>query len=337
MSSVCAFLTMLERDAAEANGNVRRMLSVCSEFERIAKVVLDKAERDMRGRGKRKATERGESRRDKASNGNGSGDGVTQSLDDGKTLEQIQVETQAAYRRPVQTPSLIASSGSGTGASPASWGNSPPNQGQGQGHGQEVGHGSIGFQQRQQALLPETSAGHWSTAPPNFPQHVVANGGTPGSGSFSQGQPMEYQHHGSGSVSSRGGTGSAQQTPPQPHQQPPNNFSQSMGDSFPASTGFTSSSMSGMDPMTAGLDLSMSGAFGASPEMVNGGGVGGSFQQPFVPQDLWQMPMTLEWDWAEGLGLGGFTPGPIFDMGYPSLGDGGPDGSGDAGMAGHQG
>ena len=24
----------------------------------------------------------------------------------------------------------------------------------------------------------------------------------------------------------------------------------------------------------------------------------GAFQEPFVPQDLWQMPMTLEWDWA---------------------------------------
>ncbi|KFY20785.1 hypothetical protein V493_07622, partial [Pseudogymnoascus sp. VKM F-4281 (FW-2241)] len=24
-----------------------------------------------------------------------------------------------------------------------------------------------------------------------------------------------------------------------------------------------------------------------------------SFQQPFVPPDLWQMPMTLEWDWAD--------------------------------------
>ena len=30
----------------------------------------------------------------------------------------------------------------------------------------------------------------------------------------------------------------------------------------------------------------------------------GSFQEPFVPQDLWQMPMTLEWDWASpGSGL----------------------------------
>ena len=24
----------------------------------------------------------------------------------------------------------------------------------------------------------------------------------------------------------------------------------------------------------------------------------GSFQQPFVPQDLWSMPMTFEWDWG---------------------------------------
>lgn len=31
---------------------------------------------------------------------------------------------------------------------------------------------------------------------------------------------------------------------------------------------------------------------GASPGMA-------PFQQPFVPQDLWQMPMTIEWDWAD--------------------------------------
>jgi hypothetical protein len=35
----------------------------------------------------------------------------------------------------------------------------------------------------------------------------------------------------------------------------------------------------------------------------------GSFQQPFVPQDLWQMPMTFEWDWADfgQAGYGDFT------------------------------
>lgn len=42
----------------------------------------------------------------------------------------------------------------------------------------------------------------------------------------------------------------------------------------------------------------------------------GSFQQPFVPQDLWQMPMTLEWDWADmGGGMNGFPA--AFDGGQP--------------------
>ena len=36
----------------------------------------------------------------------------------------------------------------------------------------------------------------------------------------------------------------------------------------------------------------------------------GSFQQPFVPQDLWQMPMTLEWDMAQLGDVHGF---PAFD------------------------
>ena len=36
----------------------------------------------------------------------------------------------------------------------------------------------------------------------------------------------------------------------------------------------------------------------------------GSFQQPFVPQDLWQMPMTLEWDMAQ---LGDVNGLPAFD------------------------
>ena len=38
----------------------------------------------------------------------------------------------------------------------------------------------------------------------------------------------------------------------------------------------------------------------------------GSFQQPFVPQDLWQMPMTLEWDMAQLGDVNGF---PAFDPG----------------------
>jgi hypothetical protein len=41
------------------------------------------------------------------------------------------------------------------------------------------------------------------------------------------------------------------------------------------------------------------------------------FQQPFVPQDLWQMPMTLEWDWANmsGGAYPGFENGLVADTG----------------------
>jgi hypothetical protein len=41
------------------------------------------------------------------------------------------------------------------------------------------------------------------------------------------------------------------------------------------------------------------------------------FQQPFVPQDLWQMPMTLEWDWANmsGGAYPGFENGLVTDTG----------------------
>ena len=41
----------------------------------------------------------------------------------------------------------------------------------------------------------------------------------------------------------------------------------------------------------------------SSNQQIPGSGAsplnGSSFQQPFLPQDLWQMPMTFEWDWAD--------------------------------------
>jgi hypothetical protein len=37
----------------------------------------------------------------------------------------------------------------------------------------------------------------------------------------------------------------------------------------------------------------------------------GQFDQTFnnVPQDLWKMPMTLEWDWADMTGYNGYEDG----------------------------
>lgn len=50
MKLVVNFLNMLD----ENNGSVKRMLSVCAEFERIANVVLDKADKEHASRRKRK-------------------------------------------------------------------------------------------------------------------------------------------------------------------------------------------------------------------------------------------------------------------------------------------
>ena len=283
MSSVVSFLTMLERDAAESNGNVRRMLSVCSEFERIAKVVLDKAEHELKGRGKRKQAER-EKEKDRRD-----GNSISTALDEGKTIEMIQVETQAAYRRPIQTPSLRRSMESSQQNSPASWSNSPAG-----GTGPEYktpGSGSeSGFQvpqKPQQQNQQQATSGQWNP-PPNFD----APNGNSMAMSFAQ-QQQDF-------------TGNTQ-SPPQP---PP--FSQpGMPTDFnPATTDFS--------PPDPSLSMDMSNGFSGNPADMMGAG---SFQQPFVPQDLWQMPMTLEWDWAEGLGLGSFTPGPLFDAGYGLDGD----------------
>ncbi|KAF2275811.1 uncharacterized protein EI97DRAFT_442809 [Westerdykella ornata] len=52
MNLVVNFLSMLSGD--ERNGSVKRMLSVCAEFERIAKVVLDKADQEHASRRKRR-------------------------------------------------------------------------------------------------------------------------------------------------------------------------------------------------------------------------------------------------------------------------------------------
>ncbi|KAF4594985.1 fungal specific transcription factor [Ophiocordyceps camponoti-floridani] len=55
MNLVVNFLSMLGQEAEQ--GGVHRMLGVCSEFVRIAKVVIDKAEREQSARRKRKNNE----------------------------------------------------------------------------------------------------------------------------------------------------------------------------------------------------------------------------------------------------------------------------------------
>ena len=55
----------------------------------------------------------------------------------------------------------------------------------------------------------------------------------------------------------------------------------------------------------------------------------GSFQQPFVPQDLWSMPMTFEWDWGAMDGANGVPNAGFEGAGQqqqPEQGDGGMNG-----------
>lgn len=66
---------------------------------------------------------------------------------------------------------------------------------------------------------------------------------------------------------------------------------------------------------TNNLDFSPGSASNDMPPLG-----GNFFNQPFVPQDLWQMPMTLEWDWAGMTDYGGGSGG-MEEMG-PSVGGG---------------
>lgn len=52
MNIVVTFLSMLGQEAEQ--GGVHRMLGICAEFERIAKAIIDKAEKEQSSRRKRK-------------------------------------------------------------------------------------------------------------------------------------------------------------------------------------------------------------------------------------------------------------------------------------------
>ncbi len=180
MNQVVNFLSMLSSD--EENGGVRRMLGVCSEFERIAKVVLDKADKESHSRRKRKNTDEKE---------------------------------QPKARQP-----------------------------------------SI---QQQGVALPTPG-----------PAPIPANLFTP---------PFN-----SGGIS--------------PTFNSPQN-------GFPPATNGDLSMMADYSPGDFASMLTPNGIaqpFSDMPQFSNGDGSPldmGTFNHPFVPQDLWQMPMTLEWDWAD--------------------------------------
>jgi hypothetical protein len=223
MNSMTEFLQMLCNE--DGNVHCRRMASICKEFERIARVVLDKAERDIKGRGKRK-------NRDSES----AGPPVQPSQPELRSTSQ-----PAQAQRPAKVPASTLPNGGMSTASPSMPMNGP------------IQHQP--FQSSPMAHIP-------FTAPSN---------------------PSPYQP-----TTNMAPEPWMQTVPPAPN----NMFTQSNGQ-FPQPS------------FSQDNNFDMQG-YGLAPM---GGDMGGSFQQPFVPQDLWQMPMTLEWDWADFFGTG-----PGFDL-----------------------
>ncbi|OQD77909.1 hypothetical protein PENDEC_c002G01957 [Penicillium decumbens] len=193
MNVVVNFLSTLVSD--ESNGSIKRMLGLCGEFERIAKVVLDKAEKESHARKKRKNApeETAEGQRDSPAN------------------------------KPSQAP------------------------------------------------------------PPSAP--------------FSPSMFMNNSNAATSSPADANGFGVNPNMPPTTgiSSDLPSNIN-----AMPGQQGF--SDMLGPDQM-ANAGFSDQNSFPASPHLP-------SFQQPFVPQDLWQMPMTIEWDWADMS-----TNFPVFEAG----------------------
>lgn len=216
MNLVVGFLSMLNAD--EENGGVKRMLGVCSEFERIAKVVLDKAEKDTSSRRKRK------------SNGN----------DDPKTKAgQIQ----------------------------------NPN------------------------------------APPHTPMMNNSQTSTMGNVFSPNGVHQLNTHQNGYSPSGPNGNGNNQ-----PNDQSNSNNNESSPSTWPQDYPTNPDYLSPTN-MTPYTDMQNQSFNDMSP--LNGN----NFQQPFVPQDLWQMPMTLEWDWADMTGgqYPSFENGIVGDPGLQNV------------------
>jgi hypothetical protein len=187
MNVVVNFLSTLVSD--ESNGSVRRMLGLCGEFERITRVVIDKAEKDSSSKKKRKT-----------------------GPDEGQMPQNIPPGNR--------TQSHAAAPSSAGGQQPPTTSFSP-----------QMFQGNLG-----------------GTAPmqdPNMNPTSGLSGDLPSNVQSMSGLGQDFQDMLS-----------------------PNNLA-ALG--FPDQQTFADA---GTTPMT-------------------------SFQQPFVPQDLWQMPMTIEWDWAD--------------------------------------
>ncbi|TLD37047.1 hypothetical protein E2P81_ATG02829 [Venturia nashicola] len=208
MNQVVSFLSALCAD--DENASVRRMLSVCSEFERIAKIVLDKTEKESHSRRKRKNIEPTKDEKDK----------------------------------PIQATTPTATTSAST---PKQYTPATP-------------------QPSQPGNIPNVFT------PPDYSKFTAEDGFMSLNGNLPNSTPGPN------------GTSTVQSTWLSP---------QAASALLPIS-----GNMSAASP-TPSASSAISSGFPGDMNMGN------MFSGPFVPQDLWQMPMTLDWDWADL--TGGYT------------------------------
>ncbi|KAF1816580.1 hypothetical protein P152DRAFT_129067 [Eremomyces bilateralis CBS 781.70] len=273
MNLVVTFLSALCSD--EENSSVRRMLSVCAEFERISNVVIEKAERDRAGSRKRKATQ--------------DPDGMDSTSRTGATTNQ---------NSSTHTPSLT---GSGTATRSASPHSRPLSSSLPTNNNEPSVPGNI-----PNVFSPPEFASDFTL--PAITSSVTGADQWPGLSAFSSPAP---------------GNPLLPVTPRPSGLRPSPQPNGSRGSPGHHGIGRNTLGMASVARSPGGGQGPTSGAFSGGGA---GGGVfagadglaadmGNSFQYPFVPQDLWQMPMTLEWDWADltqgygdvgqGMGIGG--------------------------------
>ncbi|KAF2455946.1 fungal-specific transcription factor domain-containing protein [Lineolata rhizophorae] len=278
MSVVVNFLSVLALD--EANGSVRRMLSVCSEFERIARVVVENADRESSSRRKRKQHQ---DQRDK--------DRDT-AMTNAPQQQQQQQRQRSASQQPApgrgapaaggqqaRTPgSTVGPSGSSTAAATPTNNFASPDLGSQQQHTASALNTPFPSFSPQPAPQGLPNAAWLADMSPSAPSNAMLPPHQQQGGGFGD-TPMAY----SPQPSTAGGT-------PGP-----------TGGSHVSGGGHGGGPRNGMGLAAAAVSSAAAAASGgASPY---------DFQQPFVPQDLWQMPMTLEWDWADMSGYPGFEDG----------------------------
>ena len=219
MNVVVNFLATLGPEAE--TGGVHRMLGVCSEFERIAKVVIENAEKEHASRRKRKSHETSSASK--------------------STPADVKMQSPSFQPRPNPNPASNSSQAHSQTPRPTTASSATP----------QPSHGGAN-----RHLSPRTND-HRSPSNGYSPM-TQSMSGSPSPGMAPQGWSNEFTVNQNGDGVDYTSWGEF--------------------------TGF-------------GAIGNMEGVMG--PAAITSPSLGGGFQNPLLPPDLFSLPSTLDWNWAE--------------------------------------